>query len=277
LAFLLGGFVDGLLADRHDLTDCITKSRVGVQELEEVFATLSRDPLSAMRTAVNASWSLFRGLRGCRAAPGELAAWQEVLARLPHPEELAGNVTKNIHDSAEDIRAELALGIGFYLAERWSDAGLELGMALRRVAMGRPVKKPLSLTQAVGTYCAGIFPQGKVPKFHVTANMTVHGDLTLDYHYHEDVFGHRVRMDCPGEKIDYDQKTGELDVSHLFANKTNCMAKAVGHDPSHLSGLINHVQFDGESFHWTNGWGVQKYSRIPDGEFCPYPPQPVLV
>merc|ERR1712139_361034 len=198
-----------------------------------------------------------------------------------HPDQFIGNVTQNVKVAWKDIRAELALSYANYLAEEWHESGRELGMALRRALVGLPEEKPISFEAAKGTYCAGIFPQGNVPKFQVTANMTVRSDPSvhytkpvLDYHYHEDVFGHSVRMDCDGETdVDFNDKTGKLDVSRLFANKTDCMAIAVGQDPSHLSALINHVQFDGEYFHWTNGWGVQKYWRIPDGESCPFPPQ----
>jgi len=277
---LVEGFVSGALADQPNLANCVMKNKDAVTELKELFSHPPTDPVQALEVAAQAGWSLHSGMKGCLAAPddlSELKAWGEVLKRLPHPQQFIGNVTQNVHDNAKNIQAEFAFGIASYMAEQWMDAGLQMGMALRRAAVGIPPQKPIGFYDAVGTYCGGIFAQGNVKQFHVTANLTLNKDSTLDYHYHEDIFGHRVRMDCTGESVFYHEDTGKLGVEPLFANKSNCMWIAVTQDPSHLAEVGNHVHFDGEHFYWQNGWGTQKYTRIADGQSCPYPPQPMLV
>jgi len=131
IAGLAFGFIDGALADGSRMDrGCLLEGKDAVLGFKGLAADFS------LKAALAAGWGLQNALVDCKAAPAQVAAWGAVLTRLPHPSQLLGNVTQNVQLNSKDIAADLALAALHYERKEWADAGVQMGMVLRRAAMG---------------------------------------------------------------------------------------------------------------------------------------------
>jgi len=136
---IAGGIVEGFIG-ADDIKTCIQGMVIPMGDIEKVVKDFekkkAKDVMKGLQELADALHALPDALATCKATESDIKQIVHALAQFHSPKSFVFHVGKNLVVNHHEIYIEITTAVSDYKSQKWSDFGVQVGMALHKLIVG---------------------------------------------------------------------------------------------------------------------------------------------
>merc|ERR1712039_612449 len=136
---IAGGIVEGFIG-ADNVKTCIKGMAIPIGDIEDAVKDFEKKKAKAVMRGLHeladALYALPDALATCNAADNDVKQIVHALAQFHKPKSFVFHLGKNLVVNRHEIYNEIFTSVGDYKTQKWSDFGVQIGLALHKLIVG---------------------------------------------------------------------------------------------------------------------------------------------